>query len=192
MTLSLTDCHTPFDFDIKEQSQRLVTFETFDQGDQKTWPDPKRPTYLHTYSPTYLPDHSLSHGLLLLTYKEQSQRLVTFETFDQSDEKTWPDPKRPTYLHTYPATYLPMCTSIREHIDNFGDLWHVRYWLQLDNEKPTILTISTMVHLKLIIFCSTLTPPPPHSALQVAWLKKDLCQHRSKKFQSDSRIHVAL
>ena len=26
----------PFDFDIKEQSQRLVTFETFDQSDQKT------------------------------------------------------------------------------------------------------------------------------------------------------------
>ena len=30
----------------------------------------------------------LSHGLLLLTYKEQSQRLVTFETFDQGDQKT--------------------------------------------------------------------------------------------------------
>ena len=27
---------TPFDFDIKEQSWRLVTFETFDQSDQKT------------------------------------------------------------------------------------------------------------------------------------------------------------
>ena len=30
-------------------------------------------------------------------------RLVTFETFDRSDEKTWPDQK---YLHTYPLTYL--------------------------------------------------------------------------------------
>ena len=52
---------TPFDFDIKEQSQRLVTFKTFDQGDQKTWPDPKRPTYLHTYPPTYLPTYLITH-----------------------------------------------------------------------------------------------------------------------------------
>ena len=30
---------------------------------------------------------------------------MTFETFDQSDQKTWPDPK-PTYLPTYLHTYL--------------------------------------------------------------------------------------
>ena len=35
--------------------------------------------------------HSLSHWLLLLPYKEQSLRLATIETFDQSDEETWPD-----------------------------------------------------------------------------------------------------
>ena len=29
---------------------------------------------------------------------EWPQRLVTFETFDQSNEKTWPDQKRSTYL----------------------------------------------------------------------------------------------
>ena len=35
--------------------------------------------------------HSLTHSLtvlLLLTYSERPQRLVTFETFDQSDEET--------------------------------------------------------------------------------------------------------
>ena len=44
---------------------------------------------------------------LFLTLKEKSQRLVIFETFDQSDEKTRPDSKKPTHLHTYPPTYLP-------------------------------------------------------------------------------------
>ena len=29
--------------------------------------------------------------LLLLTYKERPLRPVTFETFDESDEETWPD-----------------------------------------------------------------------------------------------------
>ena len=28
------------------------------------------------------------------TFRERSQRLVTFATFDQSDEETWPDQKR--------------------------------------------------------------------------------------------------
>ena len=28
------------------------------------------------------------------TFKERPRRLVTFETFDQSDEGTWPDPKK--------------------------------------------------------------------------------------------------
>ena len=28
------------------------------------------------------------------TFKEQSLRLLNFETFDQSDEKTWPDQQK--------------------------------------------------------------------------------------------------
>ena len=37
-TLSLTHSlsEPPFDFDIKDQSQRLVTFETFDQSNEET------------------------------------------------------------------------------------------------------------------------------------------------------------
>ena len=31
--------------------------------------------------------HSVTESLLLLPYKEKSQRLVTIETFDQSDDK---------------------------------------------------------------------------------------------------------
>ena len=83
----------------------------------------------------------------------------SFETFDQSDEKTWLDPKRPTFLHTYPPTYLPaltepllilllpvagfflatgsriwiVCGNVRSIIstqNNPGDLRHLRHWLQ--------------------------------------------------------------
>ena len=32
--------------------------------------------------------------LLENTFKEPSLRLLTFETFDQSDEKTWPDQQK--------------------------------------------------------------------------------------------------
>ena len=58
------------------------------------------------------PEHlSLNQSLsesLALTYKDRPKRLVTFETSDESDEETWPGQKRlvPTYLHTYPPTYL--------------------------------------------------------------------------------------
>ena len=38
---------------------------------------------------------------------EWSMRLVTFETFDQSDEETWPDKKElPTFIPTHLPTYL--------------------------------------------------------------------------------------
>ena len=45
MTLSLTDSLThsvTFTFDITEWPQRLVTLETFDQGDEGTGPDQKK------------------------------------------------------------------------------------------------------------------------------------------------------
>ena len=41
--------------------------------------------------------HSLSEwvsDLFKNTTNERPQRLVSFETFDQSDEETWPDPKK--------------------------------------------------------------------------------------------------
>ena len=62
----------PLQNTLKEQSQRLVTFETFDQSDEETWLDQKY-TQRQTYLPTYLPP-------LQNTLKEQSKRLVTFET----------------------------------------------------------------------------------------------------------------
>ena len=60
-----------------------MTFETFYQSDEETWPDLKRSTYLPTCQPPYKNN-----------FKEQSHRFVTFETFDQSDEETWPDQKK--------------------------------------------------------------------------------------------------
>ena len=51
-----------------------MTFETFDQSDEKIRPDQKIPTYLSTY---------LFH-ILKVCFK----KLVTFLTFDQSDEVT--------------------------------------------------------------------------------------------------------
>ena len=104
-----------------------------------TWP---KNTYLHTYPPTYLPTYVPP---LENTLKERSKRLVTFETFDQSDEKTWPDQKIPTYLHTYPLTYLPtyLCTSIREQpigaIIGTCDIWDTDY--NTDNWEPGFMTI---------------------------------------------------
>ena len=60
---------------------------------------------------------------------------MTFGTFDQSDEETWPDQKRSTYLHTY--------ISIREHpkgaIIGTCDIWDTDY--NTDNWEPGFMTI---------------------------------------------------
>ena len=62
------------------------------------------------------------------TLKERSQRLLTFETFDQSDEKTWPDQKISTYQHTYSPTYLPIYLPLRTPLrSDHRDLWHLRH-----------------------------------------------------------------
>ena len=43
---------------------------------------------------------------------------MTFETFDQSDEETWPDQKRQRKRQ-------------RQRQRTMTDLWHLRHWLQL-------------------------------------------------------------
>ena len=45
---------------------------------------------------------------------------MIFETFDQSDQKTWPYPKIPTYVPTYLPTYPP--TYLITHWATFGFL----------------------------------------------------------------------
>ena len=56
-----------------EWPKRLVTFETFDQSDEETWPDQKRSTYLPAYLPTYIPTHLPTYvPPLENTLKEQS------------------------------------------------------------------------------------------------------------------------
>ena len=55
---------------LKEGPQRLVTFETFDQSDEETWPDQNRQWQWQWQWQWYLEN----------TLKDQSSRLVTFET----------------------------------------------------------------------------------------------------------------
>ena len=93
MTLSLTDSLTDRTLLIDIQKTILWALYISDiwsewWGDM-TWP---KKSYLPTqYPPTYLPTYVPP---LENTLKEQSQRLVTFKTFDQSDEKTWPIQKK--------------------------------------------------------------------------------------------------
>ena len=55
------------------------------------WPCHWLLTSLPTYLPPSLPTYS---ALLKNTTIEHSERFVTFETFDQSDEETWPDQQK--------------------------------------------------------------------------------------------------
>ena len=68
---------------------RLLTFETFDQSDEKTWPDQQKDNGEDKYKRQRQWQIHLEN-----TFKEQSLILLTFETFDQGDEKTWPDQQK--------------------------------------------------------------------------------------------------
>ena len=96
---------------------RLLTFETFDQSDEKTWPDQQKGNdkdndkyfwehlqwailkhltrVMRKHDPTNKKTKTMT---LKNTFREHLQRAIfeTFdiETFDQSDEKTWPDQKQ--------------------------------------------------------------------------------------------------
>ena len=111
---------------FKEQSLRLLTFETFDQSDEKTWADQQKdndedkdndkhikgaPSIFRTFdlwdiwsewweNMTWPTKRQQQRRRQIQwqwqihfenAFKERSLRLVTFETFDQSDEKTWPE-----------------------------------------------------------------------------------------------------
>ena len=58
------------------------------------WPFPLVGTNMVTSDRT-------NHQTLHNTTQWPQRRLMTFDTFDQSDQKIWPDPKKPNYLHTY-------------------------------------------------------------------------------------------
>ena len=49
---------------------------------EKTWPDQQKDK------------HKDKDKYTFNTFKEQSLRLLTFETFDQSDEETWPEQQK--------------------------------------------------------------------------------------------------
>jgi len=71
------------------------------------------------------------------TFRERSKRLVTFQTFDQSDEETWPDQKkRRTKTNTKTKT-MTKTNTIREPcqraILETCDLWDIwsEWWEDL-------------------------------------------------------------
>ena len=84
-----------------------MTIETFDQGDEKTWPDPKKPTHLHTYLPTYV-----------CTSIREHPKGAILETCDLWD--IWSEWSEDMTWHK----------KTKKCKDNFGDLWHLRHWLQ--------------------------------------------------------------
>ena len=57
MTLSVPWSGTTNNQTLQSDPQRLVTFETFDQRDEKTLLPTCKPTHLPTYIPTYLPTY---------------------------------------------------------------------------------------------------------------------------------------
>ena len=77
-----------------------------------------------TLSLTHSVTESVTHWRLLLPYKEQSQRLATIETFNQSDEETWPD----KFLHNFLFSCLRLETC---------DLWDIWSEYSRDMTWPT-------------------------------------------------------
>ena len=60
---------------LKEQSQRLITFDTFDQSDEETLPDQQKDNDKDKYNEKDKDNDNCKN-----TLKEQSQRLVAFVT----------------------------------------------------------------------------------------------------------------
>ena len=109
---------------LKEWSYRLMTFETFDQRDEETWPDQQnrqwqRQIQWQRQRQRQLPIH------LENTLKERPQRLVTFETFDQSDEETWPDQKKDKYNEKVKYIWKTPSKSYPIH------LWPLRHLIRV-------------------------------------------------------------
>ena len=77
--------------------------------------------------------------------REWSHTRVTFGTFDQSDEETWHDQKRSTYLHTYIPTYLPtyLVPTYLETCDLWdiwSEWWGDMTWLKKSTYLQGVLT----------------------------------------------------
>ena len=85
MTLTMTKTMTKTKTNTFREHLKRATPETCDPREITPETLTDLPTYLHTYPPTYLPTYVPP---LENTLKERSERLVTFETFDQSDEGT--------------------------------------------------------------------------------------------------------
>ena len=74
-----------------------MTFETFDQSDEKTWPDQQK--YNDKDKDNDKDNGNDIYVHLENTFKERSLGLFTFEAFDQSVitlnvKKSWPDQQK--------------------------------------------------------------------------------------------------
>ena len=128
-----------------------MTFETFDQIDEKTWPDPKKDNDKDKYKDKDK-NNDKDKDISESTLTERSQRLVFFETFDQSDEDTWPDQKKETMTKTNTKTMIKTKT-FKEHIQRAilvtCDIWDTDYIS--DNWEPEFVTIVVTWQLRVTL-----------------------------------------
>ena len=139
-----------------------MTFETFDQSDEETWPENIQ--IFRKFLRTKLDIFKIfrfSENFQIFEKKNQILT-VTFEIFDQSDEETWPD--QHFYIfnnsdHFYNLNNFNLVfqfwqlTTIDDHFHNSdncfchfnnwknnpGDLWDTDY--NSDNWEPEFMTI---------------------------------------------------
>ena len=157
---------------FKERSQRLVTFETFDQVDEERWSDQKKTmTKTNTKTKTKTFREHLQRAIAETcdlcnilsewwgdmtwpkkdndkdkyqkktitktntktmtetntfknTFKERPWRLTTFQTFDQSDEGTFPDQKMTMTKTKAIQRQIHLKVTFKEQ-----SLWRLRHWL---------------------------------------------------------------
>ena len=116
---------------------RLWTFVTFVQSDEKTWPDPKRLTYLHTYLPTYLPTHLPTH---LWTSIREHPKGAILETLDCCDiwSEWWEDLTWPQM--TYQPLHCELCAAMGAHNCGTWQSWRLVTF-------ETMITILTFENL---------------------------------------------
>ena len=78
---------------------------------------------------------------------------ITVQTFDQSDEETWLDQNRFTYLYTYSPTYLPTyiftILTIAKTILETCNIWDTDY--NSDNWEPEFVTSCVTWQLRVTV-----------------------------------------
>ena len=144
-----------------ESTLSIVTFETFDQRDEKTWPDQKRSTYLPTFLPTslhpYIREHhsraylSMTFSFLMHMGSGALLHILPLRHFIRVMRR-----HGLTNKFTYPPSYLPsyiptLENTIQEHVCqwHFSCIWAAVLFYTFD-----IYRIHALLHLIRQIFVS--------------------------------------